>query len=194
MNELDAYRGTVDEIIYMNEDNGYAIFDLEDADEGLITCVGTVPYIKCGEILMVCGKWVNHPNYGQQLKIEYFERIEPETKDSILTYLSSGIIKGIGPKMAQKIVDLFGDEALHVIADTPERLAKIKGISRERAIKINASYVAVQDKEQLIMFLQKFNISAGYAIKVYEILGKNALNMSQLNSADRIADEILKWT
>lgn len=181
MNDKDAYRGTVDEIIYMNEDNGYAIFDLEDADDGLITCVGTVPYIKCGEILVVCGKWVNHPNYGEQLKVEYFERIEPETKDSILTYLSSGIIKGIGPKMAQKIVESFGEDALRVISDTPERLAKIKGISRERATKINESYIAVQDKEQLIMFLQKFNISLGYAIKVYDILGKNAVEKIKEN-------------
>lgn len=181
MKELDAYRGTVEEIIFMNEDNGYAIFDLEDADEGLITCVGTVPYIKCGEILMVCGKWVNHPNYGEQLKIEYFERIEPDSKDSVLTYLSSGIIKGIGKKMAEKIVDMFAEDALRVIADTPERLAKIKGISRERAMKINESYIAVHDKEALIIFLQKFNISAGYAIKVYDILGKNAVEKIKEN-------------
>ncbi len=181
MNDLDAYRGTVDEIIYMNEDNGYAIFDLDDADEGLITCVGTVPYIKCGEILMVCGKWVNHPNYGQQLKIEYFERIEPESKDSILTYLSSGIVKGIGKKMAGRIVDAFGEESLRVITDTPERLSSIKGISRERAMKINESYMAVHDKENLIMFLQKFNISAGYAIKVYDILGKNSVEKIKEN-------------
>lgn len=181
MKELDAYRGTVDEIIYINEDNGYAIFDLEDADEGLITCVGTVPYIKCGEILVVYGKWVNHPNYGEQLKIEYFERIEPQSRDSILTYLSSGIVKGIGKKMAEKIVDLFGEEALRVIVDTPERLSEIKGISPERAIKIHESYMAVHDKEHLIMFLQKFNISAGYAIKVYDILGKNAVEKIKEN-------------
>ena len=181
MKELDAYRGTVDEIIYVNEDNGYAIFDLEDADEGLITCVGTVPYIKCGEILVVCGKWVNHQNYGEQLKIEYFERIEPESRDSILTYLSSGVVKGIGKKMAERIVDLFGEEALRVIVDTPERLAKIKGISRERAQKIHESYMSVHDKENLIMFLQKFNISAGYAIKVYDILGKNSVEKIKEN-------------
>lgn len=181
MNDLDAYRGTVDEIIYTNEDNGYAIFDLEDADEGLITCVGTVPYIKCGEILVVCGRWVNHPNYGQQLKIEYFERIEPENKDAILTYLSSGIVKGVGKKMAERIVDLFGEESLRVIVDTPERLADIKGISRERAIKIHESYMAVHDKENLVMFLQKFNISAGYAIKVYDIFGKNSVEKIKEN-------------
>ncbi len=181
MKELDAYRGTVDEIIYVNEDNGYAIFDLEDEDSGLITCVGTVPYIKCGEILVVCGKWVNHPNYGQQLKIEYFERIEPENRDAILTYLSSGVVKGIGKKMAERIVDLFGEEALRVIVDTPERLAEIKGISYERAVKIHDSYMTVHDKENLIMFLQKFNISAGYAIKVYDILGKNSVEKIKEN-------------
>lgn len=181
MNEKDAYRGTVDEIIYINEDNGYAIFDLEDADAGLITCVGTVPYIKCGEILVVCGKWVNHPNYGEQLKIEYFERIEPETTDSILTYLASGIVKGIGKKMAERIVSAFGEESLRVIVDTPERLASIKGISRERAMKINESYMMVHDKENLIMFLQKFDISAGYAIKVYDIFGKNSVEKIKEN-------------
>ena len=181
MNNMDAFRGTVDEIIYINEDNGYAIFDLEDQDAGLITCVGTVPYIKCGEILMVYGKWVNHPNYGEQLKIEYFERIQPETKDSILTYLSSGVIKGIGKKMAERIVAEFGEEALHVIADTPEKLSKIKGISHERAIKINQSYMTVYDKENLIMFLQKFDISARFAIKVYEILGKNSVEKIKEN-------------
>lgn len=181
MSELDAFRGTVDEIIYINEDNGYAIFDLEDADSGLITCVGTVPYIKCGEILMVCGKMVNHPNYGEQLKIEYFERIQPETKDSILTYLSSGVIKGIGKKMAERIVGEFGEEALHVIADTPEKLSIIKGISHERAIKINQSYMTVYDKENLIMFLQKFDISARFAIKVYDILGKNSVEKIKEN-------------
>ena len=152
MIEQDAYRGTVDEIIYVNEDNGYAIFDLDDSDAGLITCVGTVPYIKCGEILMVYGKWVYHPSYGEQLKIEYFERIKPETRDSILTYLSSGVIKGIGKKMAERLVDTFGEETLRVIADTPEKLSKIKGISHERAMKINLSYMSVYDKENLIMF------------------------------------------
>ena len=181
MNDFDAFRGTVDEIIYINEDNGYAIFDLEDQDAGLITCVGTVTYIKCGEILMVYGKWVNHPNYGEQLKIEYFERIQPETKDSILTYLSSGVIKGIGKKMAERIVETFGEEALHVIADTPEKLSIIKGISHERAIKINQSYMTVYDKENLIMFLQKFDISARFSIKVYDILGKNAVEKIKEN-------------
>ena len=177
----DAYQGTVDEVIYVNEDNGYAIFDLDVADVGLITCVGTVPFVKCGEILVVCGTWVNHPSYGEQLKVEYFERQEPQTKDSIENYLASGIIKGIGKVLAKKIVDRFGENALNVISDTPERLAELKGITMQKASKIYESYVAVCEKEQIILFLQKFNISPRFAVKVYDLLGKQAVEMIKEN-------------
>ncbi len=181
MIEKDAYYGIVDEVIYENEDNGYAIFDLDAGEEGLITCVGTVPFIKCGQMLMVCGVWVNHPSYGEQLKIEYFERVEPETRDSLLAYLSSGIIKGIGRATAEKIIDEFGEEALSVISDTPERLSKIRGITHQRAMKIAESYLSVREKEQIILFLQKFNISPRFAVKVYDLLGKNSVEMIKEN-------------
>lgn len=179
--EKDAYQGSVDEIIYQNEDNGYAIFDLDAGEDGLITCVGTLPFIKRGELLIVCGKWVNHPSYGEQLKIEYFERIEPASKDSILTYLSSGVVRGIGRATAEKIVDRFGEEALQVIVDTPERLAEIKGITVEKAMKISENYMAIYEKEQLILFLQKYNISPSYAIKVYDLFGKRSVEMIKQN-------------
>ncbi len=181
MMEKDAYQGIVDEIIYANEDNGYAIFDLDAGEDGLITCVGTLPFIKRGEMLVVCGKWVNHPSYGEQLRIEYFERIEPQTKDTILTYLSSGVVKGIGKATAEKIVDRFGEEALQVIVDTPERLAEIKGITFEKAMKISENYMAIYEKENLILFLQKYNISAGFAIKVYDLFGKRSVEMIKEN-------------
>ena len=156
MNDKDAYQGTVDEIIYQNEDNGYAIFDLDAGEEGLITCVGTLPFLKRGEMLIVSGTWVNHPSYGQQLKVSLFQRVEPESKDTILTYLSSGVVKGIGRATAEKIVDRFGEDALRIIVDTPERLAEIKGITVEKAMKISENYMAIYDKEQLILFLQKY--------------------------------------
>ncbi|MBQ4087012.1 MAG: ATP-dependent RecD-like DNA helicase [Clostridia bacterium] len=179
--DKDAYQGMVDEIIYENEDNGYAIFDLDAGEDGLITCVGTLPFIKRGEMLIVCGKWVNHPSYGEQLKIEYFERIEPQTKDTILTYLASGVVKGIGKATAEKIVDRFGEEALQVIVDTPERLAEIKGITHEKAMKISENYMAIYEKENLILFLQKYNISPSYAIRVYDLFGKRSVEMIKDN-------------
>lgn len=181
MNDKDAYQGTVEEIIYQNEDNGYAIFDLDAGDEGFITCVGTLPFLKRGEILIVSGIWVNHPSYGPQLKVKLFQRVEPESKDTILTYLSSGVVRGIGRATAEKIVDRFGEESLRVIVDTPERLAEIKGITVEKAMKISENYMAIYDKEQLILFLQKFSISASYAVKLYDLLGKNAVEMIQEN-------------
>ncbi len=181
MLEKDAYQGSVDEIIYQNEDNGYAIFDLDAGEDGLITCVGTLPFIKRGELLVVCGKWVNHPSYGEQLKIEYFERIEPATKDAILSYLSSGVVKGIGKATAEKIVDRFGEESLQVIVDTPERLAEIRGINVEKAMKISENYMAIYEKEQLILFLQKYNISPNFAIKVYDLFGKRSVEMIKEN-------------
>ncbi len=181
MKEQDAYQGTVDEIIYQNEENGYAIFDLDAGEDGLITCVGTLPFLKRGELLIVSGVWVNHPSYGEQLKLQFFQRIEPETKDTILTYLSSGVVKGVGPATAEKIVARFGEDALHVIVDTPERLAEIRGITVEKAMKISENYMAIYEKEQLILFLQKFGISASCAVKVYDLLGKNAVEMIKQN-------------
>ena len=182
MMEKDAYQGIVDEVIYANEDNGYAIFDFDGGEGvGLITCVGTVPFIKRGEMLVLCGKWTVHPSYGDQLKIEYFERMEPQTKDTILTYLSSGVVKGIGKATAEKIVDRFGEEALNVIVDTPERLAELRGITHEKAMKISENYMAIYEKENLILFLQKYNISASYAIKVYDLFGKRSVEMIKEN-------------
>ncbi len=181
MHNNDAYQGTVDEIIYQNDDNGYAIFDFDAGEEGLITCVGTLPFLKRGEMLVVCGKWVNHPSYGEQLKIDYFERIEPATRDTILTYLASGVVKGVGRATAEKIVDRFGEESLIVIVETPERLSEIRGITMEKAMKIHENYLAIYDKENLIMFLQKYNISPSFAMKVYDIFGKNSVERIKEN-------------
>jgi len=181
MKDIDAYQGIVDEVIYHNEENGYSVFDLDAGDDGLITCVGTLPFIKCGEMLVVSGEWVNHPSYGEQLKLKFYERVEPATVDTILTYLSSGVVRGIGRATAEKIVGMFGEESLRVIVDNPERLAQIKGITLQKALKISENYMAIYEKEQLILFLQKYGISANYAVKVYDLLGKNAVEMIKEN-------------
>lgn len=181
VDELDAYQGTVNEVIYANEDNGYAVFELDANDAGLITCVGTIPYIKAGEMLIVTGKWSNHASYGEQLKVEHFERIEPSGKDEILTYLSSGVVRGVRKSTAEKIVDRFGEESLRVIVDTPERLAEIKGISLAKAYEIQKAYMEIFEKEQLILFLQKYNITPNFAVRIYDTFGKDAVAMIQKN-------------
>ena len=181
MGELDAYQGTVDEVTYANEENGYAVFDFDANDAGLITCVGYIPYIKAGEMLIVSGKWTNHASYGEQLKVEHFERIEPTGRDEILTYLSSGVVRGVRKSTAEKIVDRFGEESLRVIVDTPERLAEIKGISLAKAHEIQTSYVEIFEKEQLNLFLQKYNITPSFAVRIYDTFGENAVSIIREN-------------
>lgn len=181
MGEQAAYEGRVDEVIFSNEENGYAVFDFDANEIGLITCVGYIPYIKPGELLMVSGRWITHQSYGEQLKVEYFERVEPTTKDAILAYLASGVVRGIGKSTAEKIVDRFGSDSLRVIVDMPERLAEIKGISLKKAHEMQQSYLAIYDKEQLIMFLQKYNITPNFAVKVYDCLGDRAVEEIKKN-------------
>ena len=102
-NELQSINGTVDAVIYQNEDNGYAVIRLVEEDGEEVTAVGTMPQICLGEELMLTGHWTTHASYGEQFLTEYFERRMPATVKGIADYLSSGIIKGIGPKLAKKI-------------------------------------------------------------------------------------------
>ncbi|MBQ4515947.1 MAG: ATP-dependent RecD-like DNA helicase [Clostridia bacterium] len=181
MQDLDAYQGTVEEVIYANEENGYAVFEFDANDTGLITCVGYIPYIKAGEMLIVSGKWTNHSSYGEQLKVEYFERIEPTGRDEILSYLSSGVVRGVRKSTAEKIVNRFGEDSLHIIVDMPERLAEIKGISLAKAYEIQQSYMQIFEKEQLILFLQKYNITPAFAVRIYDTFGESAVKIIQEN-------------
>lgn len=181
MSELDAYQGSVHEVIYSNEENGYAVFDFDANDTGLITCIGYIPYIKAGEMLIVSGKWTNHASYGEQLKVEHFERIEPTGRDEILLYLSSGVVRGVRKSTAEKMVDRFGEETLRVIVDTPERLAEIKGISLSKAMDIQKAYMEIFDKEQLILFLQKYNITPNFAVRIFDTFGANAVSLIKEN-------------
>ena len=118
-NELQSISGTVDAVIYQNEDNGYAVIRLVEEDGEEVTAVGTMPQICLGEELMLTGHWTTHASYGEQFLTEYFERRMPATVKGIADYLSSGIIKGIGPKLAKKIADRFGEETFAVMANEP---------------------------------------------------------------------------
>lgn len=172
----ELFTGSVEEIIFQNEENGYTVFELESANgEELVTAVGCIPYLKEGELLKISGKFVNHPSYGSQLKVDYFERIMPTTQSAILNYLSSGIIKGVRKRMAAKIVDMFGEETLDVLQHSPERLALISGISREKAIEIGESFAIRQAVQGIVMFLQGYNISPNLAMKAFKVLGENAV-------------------
>ena len=138
--ELEIIQGVISAVVYQNYDNGYAVLRLGVGGNQHVTVVGTIPLPAVGERLMVTGKWSNHSSYGRQFEAEFLERMMPQTSMEILSYLSSRIIKGIGPRMAARIVEHFGDETLLVMEREPLRLAEVSGISREKARAIGEEF------------------------------------------------------
>ncbi|MDF2523918.1 MAG: family ATPase, partial [Clostridiales bacterium] len=149
-----------------NEINGYVICDIKNEQE-IITAVGFMPFIAVGETLRLNGKWVLHPDYGRQLKVEMYEKVMPKSLDAIEKYLASGIIRGIGPSTASKIIKKFGEETLHIIQFNPEKLSEIKGISLDKALIIGQAFDEQQELRDVIMFFQEYGISPTYSAKIY---------------------------
>lgn len=184
---MEQIEGIVEEIIYYNKENGYAVCGIRTGRH-LITMVGNIPGIGVGETVLVSGDWTVHQSYGKQFKVSSFERRLPKTTDAIFKYLASGVIKGIGEATAKKIVDLFGDETLHVLQFEPNRLSEIKGISEDKALKIGQAFMEQEQIRQTVMFLQKFGISTIYAIKVWKKFGKDSVDEIKRNPY-RLTDE-----
>lgn len=180
-NVSDSITGTVVEIIYQNDDNGFTVCDIENAESGLFTATGCMPYINEGEHIRAEGSWVVHPDYGDQFKISTYETILPADEESILSYLSSGVIEGIREATAKKLVEHFGKEVMQIMLTQPERLAEIKGISKNKAVKIGESFAKRQSVQNVVMFLQQYGISANMAIKVHNTLGLGAVELIKAN-------------
>ena len=170
------FKGTVQDIIYKNETNGYTIatFDMESAET---TIVGYLPFVQKGDSLKIIGKFVTHPDYGDQFKVETFEKIMPETLDALEKYLSNGVIKGVGPATAKKIVKKFKNETVEVLKADPYRLTEIKGITKKKAEEINESFIANWDLWQIVGFLEKFGIGPQSASTIYKKLGPNTISI-----------------
>lgn len=163
---METIKGYVDKIIYRNEDNGYTVLNIEE--NGCETaCVGFFRFIDEGEYLELTGEFVFHPSYGEQFKAEYSESIEPESAAAIERYLGSGAIKGIGQVTAHRIVEKFGDDALRVIDEEPERLAEIRGISLRKAQEISAEQEEKKGLRKALIFLGNYGISNALAVKIY---------------------------
>ena len=138
--ELEILQGAVSAVVYQNYENGYAVLRLNLGGGQTVTVVGTIPLPAVGERLMVTGKWSTHSNYGRQFEAEFLERLMPQTSVEILNYLSSRVIKGIGPRTASRIVEMFGEQTLAIMEREPERLSEVPGISREKARKIGEEF------------------------------------------------------
>jgi len=172
--------GEIKELIFQNEINSYTIAVLSTEIEEL-TVVGYLPFIAIGDTLRLEGKYVTHSEYGRQFKIDTFEKIMPETIESLERYLGNGTIKGVGPAIAKRIVNYFGEETMYVLKFEPKKLANVKGISKDKAIEISAQFNENWELWQIVGFLEKFGIGVQNAKNVYKALGVNAVQEIEKN-------------
>ncbi len=173
-------KGRIRDIIYRNEINSYTIATFE-TDEEETTVVGYLPFIEKGDNLKITGNFVEHPEYGRQLKIETFEKLMPEDLDSIENYLANGKFKGIGPATAKRMVNTFGKDVINIIKFEPEKLSCIKGITEEKAIEISQSFNENWEVWQIVSYLEKFGIGPQSAEGIYKKLGPNTITTIEEN-------------
>ena len=178
MGERVTVEGSVDAVIFQNEENGYTVLLLRvDGEDEPITVVGCIPCAAAGEGMTVTGVWVNHPVHGPQLSAESVERRLPQEEEDIVSYLSSGILKGIGPSTAQRLVERFGTDTLRVLEEEPERLKTIKGITAKKAVELSEAFRALTGLRQVMEFLARYDLPVYLAMAVQRTYGDNALQM-----------------
>ena len=176
MEELTTREGTVQSVIFQNEENGYTVLRLVTEEGELITVVGCIPCAAPGEHLGVSGTWETHPQHGTQLRAEEVERRLPEDAEELISYLGSGICKGLGPATARRLVERFGAETAEVISSQPEKLSLIKGITARRAMEISESFRRHMGLRRLMAFLAQYGLPPVLAIRLRQIYGDGALD------------------
>src|SRR6266702_2707071 len=179
--------GSVESIVFRNEDNHYTVARFRPNDsrrlfrDDLTTIVGTLPGVHVGELLSVEGEWEKDPKYGRQLHITSFTQRLPASIEGITRYLGSGLIKGVGPKKAQRIVEHFGEQTLAIIEQQPERLSEVKGISAKDREQIAKSWVEQSEIKELHLFLQSHDVSMNLATRIYKQYGQESIKIVREN-------------
>lgn len=172
---MEVLDGFVDGIVYKNEENGYTVAKINIKTQ-IVVAVGNFPYIKEGEHLKLTGNWIVHKQFGKQFSVTNCEEILPTTIEGIEKYLTSGIIKGIGPVTARRIVNYFGEKSLEILDNDIDRLKEIEGIGKKKFEIIKQSYFEHYDLRNIIMYLQEFGLTQGQCMKIYRTLGKESIN------------------
>ncbi len=180
--------GYIEHIIFRNQDNGYTVLELSSEGDSM-TLVGTFSYISEGEYIEAEGELTEHPVYGEQLRVAAYEIKAPEDIDSIERYLGSGVIKGVGPALAARIVKKFKMDTFRIMEEEPERLAEVKGISESKALQIAQQAAEKRELRQAMIFLQQYGISVNLAVKIYQQYGPNLYSVMKTNPY-QMADDI----
>lgn len=178
--EMITIRAVVETIIYNNDQNGFTVCEAE-SDDFCFCAVGYLPYVSEGETLEMTGSWTIHPEYGEQFKVEYYEKIEPSDSASIEKYLCSGIVSGVGKVTAKRIVSLFGEDSLRIIRDEPEKLCAIKGISPQKANSISKSLIEQSGVQSVMLFLNRYGVAPGLSLRAYKQFGTDAVEKIKEN-------------
>ena len=180
----------VERITYQNEQNGYSVLKcLAKGYNDLVTVVGLMPEVHVGSVLTLTGTWKMDAKYGRQFSMESFQETIPATVFGIEKYLGSGLVKGIGPKFAKRIVQEFGAETLNVIEDSPEELLRVPGIGKVRVERIKKSWVEQKEIKNIMLFLQSHNVSTSHATKIWKTYGNESISVVRENPY-RLADDI----
>ena len=177
---MPEIQGTIGDVVFHNEDNGYIIAHLND-NKKQITVVGIVPYISEGQNLKLTGEWVNHPQFGKQFKIMRCEEIIPSSLVGIEKYLSSGVIQGIGPVTAKKIVKRFGEDTMNILDNEIERLKEIDGVGQKKIQLIFESYSKQREVKNIMIFLQTYGVTPSQCVKIYKKYGADSIKVVQDN-------------
>src|SRR5713226_1178154 len=191
---MPRLEGSVESIVFRNEDNHYTVARFRTNDSGrlfrddLATIVGTLPGVHVGELLAVEGEWERDPKYGRQLHITSFTQRLPASVEGITRYLGSGLIKGIGPKKAQRIVEHFGEQTLAIIEQQPERLSEVKGINVKDREQIIQSWAEQNEIKELHLFLQSHDVSMNLATRIYKQYGQESIKVIRENPYKLAAD------
>jgi len=178
--ELETITGVVEDITFQNDTNGFTVLDFSTDDE-LFTAVGVMPGITAGETVSLTGSFIMHPTFGRQLKVTAFTRALPETSEQIIKYLSSGVIRGVGPKKALLIVETFGADTLNVIENEPERLSELKGISIDQAKNIGEEFKKQYAMRTVMLGLEKYGLTPNECVRIYKKLGIQAVEKVKEN-------------
>ncbi len=177
----NTIEGTVDSVVYQNEENGYTVLRLDVGDGEPVTVVGCVPGVAPGESLWAQGGWTHHPTYGPQFKADVARRGMPQGEKAIFDYLASGAVKGIGIATARKMVDLFGEDALTVLEQEPERLTQIKGLTSKRAREMGEAFRLQMGMRRLLDFLTAHDLPPQLGMPLYRRFGDRALEAVRSN-------------
>lgn len=190
MNTGEELIGVIDRFLFQSSDNGFSVFIIQTQSKEMITVTGCVPGTQPGQQVNLLGSWSMHPKFGKQFQATKCSAVAPTSIIGLKKYLGSGLIKGIGPAYAEKLVDVFGSSVLEVIDKSPERLLNVPGIGQSRLEKIVHAWTDQKDISNIMVFLQERDVSTAFAVKIYKKYGRDSIAILKENPY-RLADEVV---